>query len=124
MPIPLFNLERVLNEGECLEFLSQNTDIPLPKLCACFEDDGAAYLITEYVEGVGMNDLKQEGQDVVAKELRIHMETLRKLKSNTWGGPSGLVGYHDVLALTSQFNQLITKSIDSATASDHEKIEW
>ncbi|EFY89590.1 hypothetical protein MAC_04445 [Metarhizium acridum CQMa 102] len=63
MPIPLFNLEH----------------------------DGAAYLITEYVEGVGTNELDVEKQEVVAKELRTHMETLSKLTSNVWGGPSGLV---------------------------------
>ncbi|KAK2609335.1 hypothetical protein QQS21_002116 [Conoideocrella luteorostrata] len=91
MPIPLFSLERVLNEGSCLQFLAENTNIPLPKLHACFEDDGAAYVITEYVEGVGMDELDEEKQGIIAQELRTHMETLSKLNSNVWGGPSGLV---------------------------------
>lgn len=69
MHVPLFNMERVLNEGACLLFLA-DTGIPLPKLLGCFEDDGAAYLITEYVDGVGMNDLDAESQAVVAEELQ------------------------------------------------------
>lgn len=91
MHIPLFNLESVLNEGACLRFLAENTSIPLPRLHACFEDDGAAYLITEYVEGVGMNELDDAKRDVVRRELLVHMETMSKLKSNVWGGPGGMV---------------------------------
>jgi hypothetical protein len=91
MHVPTFNLERVLNEGACLKFLAENTDIPLPKLFACFEDDGAAYLITSYVDGVGMNDLHAESQTIVAEELQRHMETLKKVSSDTWGGPGGVV---------------------------------
>ncbi|KAG7424463.1 hypothetical protein Forpi1262_v014343 [Fusarium oxysporum f. sp. raphani] len=91
MHVPLFNTERILNEGECLEFLAKHTDIPLPRLIACFEDDGAAYLITEYVDGVGMNKLDADGQAAVAAELQRHMQTLKGLTSDTWGGPSGVV---------------------------------
>ncbi|KAM0267818.1 hypothetical protein ACHAQH_010079 [Verticillium albo-atrum] len=91
MHVPIFNLERILNEGACLEFLSKNTNIPLPRLIACFEDDGAAYLVTEYVEGVGMNVLDTESQAIVAKELQRHTQTLKELTSDTWGGPGGVV---------------------------------
>jgi hypothetical protein len=91
MHIPSFSTERILNEGECLKFLAKNTDIPLPRLIACFEDDGAAYLITEYVDGVGMNDLDANGQAAVAAELQRHVQTLKGLTSNAWGGPSGVV---------------------------------
>lgn len=92
MHVPMFNLERVLNEGACLKLVADKTEIPLPKLFACFEDDGAAYLITEYVDGVGMNDLDVKSQSVVAEELQRHMQTLKKLTSDTWGGPGGVVG--------------------------------
>lgn len=94
MPVPLFNLERVLNEGACLQFLATNTNIPLPRFYGCFEDDGAAYLITEYVDGVGMNELDKDKQVIVTKELRTHLETLGKLKSNIWGGPGGVVRFY------------------------------
>ncbi len=91
MHIPLFNLERVPNEGAVIKFLAANTAIPLPKLYACFEDDGAAYLVTEYVQGVGMNELDPEEQEVVTRELQQHLDELRKLTSDTWGGPGGAV---------------------------------
>ena len=60
MHVPLFNTERVLNEGACLQLIAAKTNIPVPKVHACFEDDDAAYLVTEYVEGVSMEDLDGE----------------------------------------------------------------
>lgn len=86
-------MERVLNEGACLLFLA-DTGIPLPKLLGCFEDDGAAYLVTEYMDGIGMSDLDAESQAVVAEELQHHVRilTLKKLTSDTWGGPDSLPG--------------------------------
>lgn len=83
---PLFVLERILNEGACIKYLSENTNIPLPKLHACFEDDSAAYLIMEYVEGVGMNELDEAQRKIVEVELETHIKTLKALKSNKWGG--------------------------------------
>lgn len=91
MYVPKLNVQRILNEGACLKFLAERTDIPVPKLHACFEDDGAACLITEYVEGVGMNELDERQQKIVTQELQKHVETLKTLTSNTWGGPSGMV---------------------------------
>ncbi|KAI1113792.1 kinase-like domain-containing protein [Nemania sp. NC0429] len=89
--VPKFNPERILNEGACLKFLAENTDIALPKLYACYEDDGAGYLITEYVEGVGVNELISEQQKMVGQELQKHLKTLRALTSDKWarrpGGP-------------------------------------
>lgn len=51
-------------------------------LYACFEDDGAAYLITEYVEGVGMNELTAEDQKIVTQEPEKHLKTLKVLTSD------------------------------------------
>ncbi|KAL1893961.1 hypothetical protein Sste5346_006102 [Sporothrix stenoceras] len=91
MHVPIFNFERILNEGACLQFVAEHTNVPVPKLLACFEDDGAAYLVTEYVEGVGMDELSAEDQRTVAAELEQHLATLQALTSDTWGGPDGLV---------------------------------
>lgn len=91
MHVPMFNTERILNEGASLQFVAENTDIPLPKLYACFEDDGAAYLVTEYVQGVGMNELDAEKRDIVAVELETYLEKLKALTSKKWGGPDGMV---------------------------------
>ena len=81
----------MLNEGACLQFLAENTDIPVPKLYACFEDDSAAYLIVENVEGAGLRELTDEQRKIVAVELEKHIRTYQSLKSDTWGGPGGRV---------------------------------
>ncbi|KAM3550468.1 hypothetical protein MY1884_008233 [Beauveria asiatica] len=89
--IPRLGNERLLNEAAALRFITKNTDIPVPKLHACFEDDGAVYLITEYIDGVPMADLEPEKRKTVETELEVYIATFRSLQSNVWGGPSGLV---------------------------------
>lgn len=91
--VPRFGNERLLNEAASMQFIATNTNIPVPKLLSCFEDDNAVYLITEYIEGVAMSELSEEERKVVEKELEGHLETLRNLTSDVWGGPSGIVGY-------------------------------
>lgn len=76
-----------------LRFITKNTNIPVPKLYGCFEDDGAVYLITEYIDGVNMADLTPEQRKVVEVELEGYIATLRSLKSEVWGGPSGHVSF-------------------------------
>lgn len=75
-----------------MTFITEHTNIPVPKLHCCFEDDEAVYLIMEYVEGVGMNELEEEKRKVVEEELEVHSAEMKKLKSKFWGGPSGIVG--------------------------------
>ncbi len=72
-------------------FIAETTDIPVPKLYSCFEDDGAVYLVMEYIEGVAMSCLNPEQRKTVEAELEGYLETLRGLKSDTWGGPTGIV---------------------------------
>lgn len=57
-----------------------------------------SYLVTEYVEGTAMNDLDEEKKKIVAKELELHLETLKKLTSDTWGGLGGMVILSPVLS--------------------------
>ncbi|KAM4056075.1 phosphotransferase enzyme family protein [Hirsutella rhossiliensis] len=57
----------------------------------CFEDDGAVYLVMEYIDGVTMNNLALEQRKVVETELERYVETLSGLRSDAWGGPSGIV---------------------------------
>lgn len=90
--VPRFGNERLLNEAASMEFIAKNTNIPVPKLLSCFEDDNAVYLVTEHIEGVAMSKLSEEQRKVVEEELAGHLETLRSLKSDVWGGPSGIVG--------------------------------
>ncbi|KAJ4326615.1 hypothetical protein N0V84_002949 [Fusarium piperis] len=89
--IPRLSKERLQNEAECLRFIRRMTDIPVPTVLADFEDDGAYYLITEFIEGVSMSELKEEKKAPVFQELNQHLLTLQNLKSKTLGGPSGLV---------------------------------
>ena len=64
----------------------------------CFEDDGAVYLVTEFVDGIGMNEIDDStAKRIVEKELQEHVEALKELKSNVWGGPDGLVGRNSVV---------------------------
>ena len=48
-------------------------------------------MITEYIEGVGMNELDDEKRAVVSEELEDCIKKLHKIKSDTWGGPEGAV---------------------------------
>ena len=66
--VPLFNTERILNEGACLQFLLDKTNIPLPKLHACFEDGGMAYVVTECIV---MSDLHEEKQSIGLAKLEL-----------------------------------------------------
>lgn len=91
--VPRLGNDRILNEAAAMRFIAENTDIPIPKLHGCFEDDGAVYLVMEYVEGVTMDTLAPEQRKVVEAELEHHLETLRGLKSDAWGGPDGTVGF-------------------------------
>lgn len=89
--VPRLGNERILNEAAAIQFIAEKTSIPIPKLYTCFEDDEAAYIVMEYVEGVTMNELNADERKIVEKELEGYLATLRALRSDTWGGPSGIV---------------------------------
>ena len=89
--IPRLAKERLRNEAESLRLIRRATNIPVPSVLCDFEDDGAYYLITEYVDGVGMSELPEEQKTTVCEELHKHLATLHSLKSKTPGGPSGIV---------------------------------
>lgn len=86
--IPRFGNERILNEAAALKFIAETTDIPVPKVYGCFEDDQAVYLVTEIIQGVQMATLNEAQRKVVELELDGYVQTLRSIKSDTWGGPS------------------------------------
>jgi len=89
--VPRQGRERLLNEAATLRYIANETNIPVPKLHCAFEDDGAIYLVMEYIEGTTMDQLSDEQRIVVQQELDRHIETLHGLKSRRVGGPSGLV---------------------------------
>ncbi|KAF5129791.1 hypothetical protein E5D57_006122 [Metarhizium anisopliae] len=81
LSIPRFGNERLLNEGATLRFIAENTNIPVPKLYGCFEDDNAVYLVTELIEGVEMAALEPAQRKTVELELEGYVDVLRGLKS-------------------------------------------
>lgn len=89
--VPRLGKERILNEAKSLQFIREHTDIPVPTVYCHFEDDGAYYLITEYIEGVSMSELPEEHKALVREELESHRAKLMTLKSSRLGGPSGIV---------------------------------
>lgn len=68
MHFPLFNVERILNKGVYLLSLAK-TSILLLRLISCFRDNNVVYLVIEYINGVGMNDLNDKSRAVVVEEL-------------------------------------------------------
>ncbi|KAJ5291055.1 hypothetical protein N7478_000306 [Penicillium angulare] len=80
--------ERLQNEGESLHFVSQKTNIPVPKVYGSFDVDDSHFLITEYIEGVGMSELSEDQKKLVWPEIDQHLATLHSLTSNKIGGPS------------------------------------
>ena len=89
--VPRLSRERVLNEAASLKLIREQTDIPVPTVHACFEDDDAVYLVMEYVQGEDMASLTEEQKATVKQELERHLETLRTIVSDRIGGPSNLV---------------------------------
>ncbi|KAI9664027.1 MAG: hypothetical protein M1821_007518 [Bathelium mastoideum] len=87
--VPRLGTERILNEAASLKYIKENSDIPLPSLYACFEDDNSAYLITSYIDGVGMDSLTDDQKAIVTQELKEHIKTMHSLRSSKLGGVSG-----------------------------------
>lgn len=113
--VPRMGRERILNEAASIRFITEKTNIPVPKLYCCFEDNEAVYLVMEYVEGVGMNELPEEQRKIVEFEVRVHLDTLKKLRHHNWGGPSGLVcSAHLILC-----GLLLTCNLDRTSISSH-----
>lgn len=89
--VPRLAKERLQNGADTLSFIRNNTDIPVPDVYAHFEDDGAYYLVTEYIHGTAMSQLEEGQKAVVREEIETHRRTLASLKSRRLGGPSGIV---------------------------------
>lgn len=89
--VPRLGQERLANEAAALRHIKENTSIPVPKVYCDFRDDEAYYLITEYVQGVSMSELQDEQKKIVMEEIKLHLDVLHNLKSQTLGGPTGIV---------------------------------
>ena len=79
--------QRYRTDAAVQKYLRKHTNMPLPTMTTCFEDDGAMCLAMEFLPGVQMDDLPEADRQVVAAELEQHLETLKALRSDTPGVP-------------------------------------
>ncbi|KAJ6781289.1 hypothetical protein PWT90_07975 [Aphanocladium album] len=89
--VPPLGNERLINEAHSLQLVAEHTDVPVPKVHCSFLDDGAFYLVTEFVEGVLMANLAEDQKAVVCLELERHRATLRTMQACWIGGPTEIV---------------------------------
>ncbi|CAL5872007.1 uncharacterized protein PFLUO_LOCUS6264 [Penicillium psychrofluorescens] len=89
--IPQLGKERLQNEAAALRFIQRVSNIPVPTLYGAFEVDDSFMLIIEHIDGVPMSRLSEDQKSVVRTEVEQHLATLRRIKSDTIGGPSGIV---------------------------------
>ncbi|KFY19555.1 hypothetical protein V491_04370 [Pseudogymnoascus sp. VKM F-3775] len=80
---------RLENEVGCLKFLA-TTNIPIANLQGIFQDDGAMYLMTRYVNGISMDNLEPEQKSIVKMELEEYLVKLKSLRSKTPGTPGAM----------------------------------
>lgn len=79
--------QRWKTDAAILRFLRKKTNIPLPPVECTFEDDGAFYFQSQFVEGVSMRELEHKDKEVVMKEVEQHVATLQTLRSEFPGVP-------------------------------------
>ena len=60
--VPLLVVDRLKNETECMRFIKEHTDIPVPKVLDTCEEHGSYYLWMEFIDGVEMSELTDEEQ--------------------------------------------------------------
>jgi len=89
--IPFHNRERLENEVACLKYIKQHTDIPVPEVLDAYEEDGSFWVWTARADGVPLNALEDKDRSKVFPEILKHINTLRTLRSNKTGGPSGIL---------------------------------
>lgn len=92
LAVPPMIEARMMNDAAAIEFVSENTSIPSPKVLAAFHDNGRYYIIQELLPGIQLRQLQSEADRlVVMKELEGYVEILHNLKSKRMGGVSGLI---------------------------------
>ncbi|KAK3943201.1 hypothetical protein QBC46DRAFT_361945 [Diplogelasinospora grovesii] len=71
-------------------YVPPKTDILVPDVLKAYDEEGSFMLVTKLLSGVHINKLTPEDQAVVMKEVECYIQTLRTLRSNRTGGPSGI----------------------------------
>lgn len=89
--IPRQGMERLQNEAACLEFLNNNTDIPVPQLIRTIQENDSFTLITECVRGRSIESLSAEDQAKVRQDVDRIVSKLQSFRANHAGGPTGII---------------------------------
>ncbi|EER27994.1 hypothetical protein D8B26_005878 [Coccidioides posadasii str. Silveira] len=90
--ISLDNAARLANEAATLDFIGQETDIPVPRVIHAGEhSDGSYHLWTELVPGVPLKEIPLSDQHTVIEQIERYKSTLQGLRSSCIGGPTGIV---------------------------------
>ncbi len=71
--VPLLVVERLKNEAECMRYIKENTDIPVPKVLDTYEEHGSYHLWLEFIDGVEMSDLTDEEQSKIFPQSKCNL---------------------------------------------------
>lgn len=64
----------------------------MPRVLDAYERDGGSFVLEmKLVKGVEMRTLKREQREIVKPRIRQCVKQLRSLRSDTLGGPSGII---------------------------------
>jgi len=79
---PYLGLLRARNEVAALNFIRENTDIPVPEVIVAFQDDEVFYSVVRYVDGILMDKLSESDAAKVVEELDRYLAELAKFTSD------------------------------------------
>jgi len=84
---------RIRNEAACLQFISENTTIPVPKFLDLWEENGLFHVKMAFVQdGIELGNIKEPYKSAALKAVTEQMETeilpqLQRLRRNFIGSP-------------------------------------
>jgi aminoglycoside phosphotransferase len=74
--VPLLVIERLKNETECIRFIKEHIDIPVPKVLDTYEEHGSYHLWMEFIDGVEMSELTDEEQSKIFPQSKYNLPSL------------------------------------------------
>lgn len=86
--------DRLRNEAAVLQFIAENTTIPVPKFLDLWVDNGLVYLKTALVEtGVELQSIDEAALPIAVEQVTIELEStilpqLQQLRRNFMGSPN------------------------------------
>lgn len=85
-----------LEEAANLEYVKNNTSVPVPKVHCAFTRRGCTYIVMDYIRGQTLwswwHTASEESKESVRRQLAAHMGKLRSVPNPTSGRVCGLKG--------------------------------